>query len=165
MPRPETDQGILPSILDRLIDPESGGTAALRGYNIRQMVDAVRRDLEDLLNTRQSHQGLPDEFEQVRDSIVTYGLPDFSSVNVQRSNQVARMGELIEEIVGRFEPRLGSVRAVLVVPEDGEEKEGQRVRFYIEAVLRVDPNPDVAFETVVELASGHTQIREREVAP
>ena len=47
-------QGLMPSILDRLIDPDSAGTDARRGYGLTQMLEVIRRDLEDLLNTRQS---------------------------------------------------------------------------------------------------------------
>src|SRR5262245_50855738 len=47
-------QGVTPSILDRLIDPESAGTEWRHGYGIDQLLEVVRRDLEDLLNTRQS---------------------------------------------------------------------------------------------------------------
>jgi predicted component of type VI protein secretion system len=39
------------------------------------------------------------------------------------------------------------------------EKEERRVRFHIEAGLNVDPSPEVAFETVLELATGQTSIR------
>jgi type VI secretion system protein ImpF len=160
MARLEQQEGFLPSILDRLIDPESGGTEARRGYTVRQMVDSVRRDLEELLNTRQSHQGLPEEFVEVSQSIVTYGLPDFSSIDASEASQKKDMGELIEAIVSLFEPRLRDVRAVPVSSHDDDER---KVRFYIEARLRMDPNPEVAFETIVELMSGHTLIKERDI--
>src|SRR5260370_22924865 len=35
-----------------------------RGYGVEQMVSSVQRDLEDLLNTRQTHGGLPEEFKE-----------------------------------------------------------------------------------------------------
>ena len=84
MAQVDSKQPLLPSMLDRLIDPESAGTAWRRGYGIHQMIDAVRRDLEDLLNTRQSHQGMPEEFVELQRSIATYGLPDFSSIDAGR---------------------------------------------------------------------------------
>ena len=49
---PDPFQGLMPSVLDRLIDAESAGTPTRQGYTLSQMEDAVRRDLEDLLNTR-----------------------------------------------------------------------------------------------------------------
>jgi type VI secretion system protein ImpF len=61
----DPNDGILPSILDRLIDPDSGGTAWRRGYGVQEMTEVVQRDLEDLLNTRQTHVGLPEAFAEV----------------------------------------------------------------------------------------------------
>ena len=44
---------------------------------MEEMIEVVQRDLEHLLNTRQTHVGLPEAFKEVHNSIVTYGLPDF----------------------------------------------------------------------------------------
>ena len=46
MPSKDEQQGLMPSIIDRLIDPGSGGTAWRRGYGLEQMIQAVQRDLE-----------------------------------------------------------------------------------------------------------------------
>jgi type VI secretion system lysozyme-like protein len=161
MSRVDKAQGLLPSLLDRLTDPESSGSGALLGYDLGRMIDAVRRDLEELLNTRQSHQGMPEEFVELHNSIAAYGLPDFSSVDAGKSAQRKAMGRIIEAIISRFEPRLGDVQAVPIdVPG---EKESQRVQFQISARLRLEPSPEVGFDTVVELLSGHTSVRPRGV--
>ena len=47
------------------------------------MIDSVRRDLEDLLNTHHDRTDLPEEFVEVRNSIVAYGLPDLVSYHVR----------------------------------------------------------------------------------
>jgi type VI secretion system protein ImpF len=160
MSRIDSRVKLMPTILDRLVDPEMVGAGAHWGYTISQMVDAVRRDLEDLMNTRQSHQGLGEEFVETHRSIVTYGLPDFTSINARRTKSVEEMGEMIESIIMLFEPRLRDVRAIPVLDEEGasKEKESARVRFTIEARLYVDPFPEVGFETVVELISGQARI-------
>ena len=44
----DPNRGLMPSLLDRLIDPESGGTEHRRGYDLRQALDAVRRDVDVL---------------------------------------------------------------------------------------------------------------------
>ena len=155
MSRIDTQQPLMPSVLDRLIDPESGGTAWRRGYGVEQIVAVVQRDLEDLLNTRQSHQHLPREFTEVHNSIVGFGLPDLAAVNAYTPKQREEIGRVIEGIIARFEPRLRNVKARMV---DAGEKD-RRVRFHIEARLNVDPAPEVGFETVVELITGHTTIK------
>ncbi|MBI3469039.1 MAG: type VI secretion system baseplate subunit TssE [Planctomycetes bacterium] len=148
----------MPSVLDRLIDPDSGGTAWRRGYGVQQIVDVVRRDLEDLLNTRQSHQRLPREYTEVHNSIVAFGLPDLAALEAHTPQQREEIGSVIERIIARFEPRLRNVRARMI---DAGEKD-RRVRFHIDARLNVDPAPEVSFETVVELITGHASIKASE---
>jgi type VI secretion system protein ImpF len=153
----------MPTILDRLIDPEMVGAGAQWGYTMSQMIDAVRRDVEELLNTRQSHQGLPEEFVETHRSILAYGLPDFTSMNIHRSRGIEEMGAVIESIIGLFEPRLRNIRAIPVATAEGKDKtEEPRVRFNIEATLFVDPFPEVGFSTVVELLSGQASIALKE---
>jgi type VI secretion system protein ImpF len=153
--RPDPNQGLMPSIIDRLIDPDSGGTSWRRGYSAEQMIDAVRRDLEDLLNTRQSHQGLPEDFTEVHRSVIAYGLPDLTSLNAITPQQREDIGRTLESIIERFEPRLKDIRAHMVNAGDGKERS---VKFHVEARLNLDPAPEVAFDTVLELATGHYSV-------
>jgi type VI secretion system protein ImpF len=156
MSRVDPNQGLTPSILDRLIDPDSAGTAWRRGYGLEQMVASVHRDLEDLLNTRQSHAALPERYPAVHDSLVAYGLPELTSANLTPEHMEA-IGRMLEAVISRYEPRLRDVRAT-VVPT-GEENEGRTVRFRVEARLCLEPAPEVAFDTTLELATGHYSVR------
>jgi type VI secretion system protein ImpF len=156
MSRVDPNQGLTPSVLDRLIDPDSGGTAWRRGYGVDQMIAAVHRDLEELLNTRQSHAGLPEAFTEVHNSIVAYGLPDLTSLKAASNEERSAIGRVIEDIITRFEPRLRDIRATLV--DDGKGKE-RTVRFRVDARLCLDPSPDVAFDTLVELTTGHASVK------
>jgi type VI secretion system protein ImpF len=152
----DAQQALMPSILDRLIDPESGGTAWRRGYGVEQMTDAVKRDLEELLNTRQSHMGLPEDFVELHRSVYGYGLPDLTSLNAITPQQRAGIGQVLEDVVVRFEPRLRDVRAVMVDAGDGKQR---TVKFRIDARLNVDPAPEVAFETILELTTGQYSVQ------
>lgn len=156
MPPNEPEQGLLPSVLDRLIDPESV-TPRRRGYGASQIIEAVHRDLEDLLNTRQTHAGLPEDFAEMHRSIFGYGLPDLVSLNAASDQQREEIGRVLEGIVAKFEPRLTDVRATLV-PSNSENQ--RSVRFRIEARLNVAPfDDDVAFDTVLELTTGHYSVK------
>ena len=157
MARVDSQTALMPSILDRLIDPASGGTAWQRGYGLQEMVDVVRRDLEDLLNTRQSHQALPEAFVETHRSILGYGLPDMTAIEALTSQQREEIGRLLEAVVTRFEPRLRDVRATLV--DSGQSKQ-PTLRFRIDARLCVEPAPDVAFETILELTTGHSSVQQ-----
>ncbi len=157
MPDP-SPQSLMPSLLDRLIDPDSGGTAWRQGYGLQQMIDAVRSDLEDLLNTRQSFGDVPDQYRETIRSVLTYGLPDPSGLRASTSGDRARIGALLEELVQRFEPRLRSVRVTLV---QGDDEVDRRVRFHIDARLAVEPAPEVGFVTVLELQTGQASVKAR----
>jgi type VI secretion system protein ImpF len=159
MAKVDPQQDLMPSILDRLIDPESGGTSWRRGYSVEQMTDVVRRDPEELLNTRQSHAGLPPEFVEVGRSLIAYGLPDLTSLNAITPQQREEIGRHIETIVGIFEPRLKDIRASLVGDIDEATRE-RRLRFRVEARLCLDPAPEVAFDTVLELSSGQYSVKQ-----
>jgi type VI secretion system protein ImpF len=159
MSRIDTGQRLLPSLLDRLIDPESGGTAWQQGYSVLQMIEAVRRDLEDLLNTRQTSVGIDQRYKDTIDSIVAYGLPDFVSVDATATGTKERIGTMIETMIRRFEPRLRDVRARLVESRAGETD--RSLKFEISGRLAVDPSPEVGFETVLELMTGHASIKQQ----
>jgi type VI secretion system protein ImpF len=150
-----SDEGLLPSVLDRLIDADSGGTAWRRGYGVEQMTAVVLRDLEDLLNTRQSHVGLPEGFAHLHRSVFSYGLPELTSLEGITPQQREAIGRVIEAVISLHEPRLRDVRATLV--NDGEGKD-RTVRFRVDARLCLEPAPDVAFDTVLELTTGHYSV-------
>jgi type VI secretion system protein ImpF len=145
----------MPSVLDRLIDAATDRDAR-PWYGLEQMVDAVQRDLEELLNTRQSHDETVCEFPEVEHSMATYGLPDLTAMTAVTSHQREQIGQSIEEVVERFEPRLKHVRAVLLT---GADNKLRSLRYRLEAKLNVDPAPEVAFDTTLELATGYYSVK------
>jgi type VI secretion system protein ImpF len=155
MSRIASQEGLLPSILDRLVDPESGGTAARRGYSVDQMIDAVRGDLEDLLNSRRMVTDIPEELAEVRRSVVAYGVPDLSAFEATGPGTAGRVCAAIEEAIATFEPRLADIR---VVPLKGDASKSLRLDFEIRATLRLDPSPEVAFVTLLKLTTGEATI-------
>lgn len=156
MARPEPLPGLKASLLDRLIDPDSDGTADRPGCTVEQMIDSVRRDLEDLLNTHRTVEVARARFPQVENSIITYGLPDLSSYQSTKADVRRRVVERIEQAIARFEPRLKDVRAALI--EDADELQF-KLKFEIHATMRVDPSPEVSFVTILKLATGETSIQ------
>lgn len=158
MPPPQPPQrGMLPTVLDRLLDPESAGTAVMTGYTVEKMAQAVRRDLEELLNTVNPHgRSFPDEFPETRDSIVAYGLPDLASVEAISGAQRKAIGDLIRRAVERFEPRLKRVK-VTVLAGESDAVRGS-VKFRVEARLTVDPAPEVAFDTILDVGTGKYEV-------
>lgn len=165
MPDSELPVGFKPSVFDRLIDPESAGTSDRSGYTERELITSVRRDLEDLLNTRR-----PTFYElgianlpQVRNSVVGYGLPDFANLRGMTEEMRQMIGREIAEAIAVFEPRLTDIEVTVKDSETlknelKEKFQTMAVYFHIAAKLRMDPCPPVAFETVLELAQGRHRV-------
>jgi type VI secretion system protein ImpF len=154
MARDEASPALLPSILDRLMDPTSRGTFR-QGQDLDQVVDSIRRDLEELLNARPPYMEVPEHWPEVKNSLMTFGLPDLISVTIKTDSDKEELARLVESIVARFEPRLRNIRAILMESPGEEHRD---VRFHIEAEINVDPAPKVTFETVLELTTGQAKI-------
>ena len=148
--------GLMPSLKDRLFDSDSMGTPDKPGYTLPQFIESVREDLEDLLNTRRSFATLKREYAELARSVLTYGLPDLGSMDTSTPGKREEIVQVIEKIITTHEPRLRNVKATLIRARNVD----LRAQFHIDAELRADPAPKLSFETFVELASGHTIVRE-----
>src|SRR2546423_1107449 len=146
---------LLPSLKDRLLDPASMGTRGQPGYTLEALLESVREDLEELFNTRLPFQVPEDRYPELARSIATYGLPDITTLGVTGATKQEALGHIIEKLIAVHEPRLRNVRASQV----RSRTLALRATFHVDAELRVDPAPAVAFETVVELTTGHASIR------
>jgi len=158
--RLDPQRGLVPSLLDRLLpqDPGSGLSVRPDGFRIEQMVESVRRDLENLLNTRQTQWDLPPEYVELTRSVFTFGVPDVTRLSTMALERLNELGPLIQELIERFEPRLRDVQVLL----SQMSSKGREIRFHIEGRLRVEPFPELGFETVVELTSGRAQVTSTE---
>ena len=148
------------SVLDRLLDdePKNREEALLtRAQTIRILKDALRRDLEWLLNTRAFPEPIEQEFEETGSSVLTYGLPDFSSYPAGSVQTKARLELALKRALEMFEPRLFGVTVTAL---DARESKDKRVlQFLISGWLRMDPAPEqVSFDTRLELARGEYRV-------
>jgi len=117
MARYNSEVRITISVLDRLIDYEpeiSQEAVASRSRGLRQLKQAVRRDLEWLLNTREYIGEIPPDLKEVQHSLAVYGLPDFTSTSTKDPHNQERLRQAIEEEIVLFEPRLEAVTVTLV---------------------------------------------------
>jgi type VI secretion system protein ImpF len=163
MARTERDVSLLPSVLDRLLDDQpdvSHEPIPNRFQTLRQLKQAVTRDVENLLNTRQEMlQELSPEFAELRRSLVTYGLPDFTPLNLLNPHDRNRIRRALEQAIATFEPRLARVRVSLEPPRQHEPT----LRFHVEALLRVEPAPEpVAFDAMLQLHTLEYVVRGRD---
>jgi type VI secretion system protein ImpF len=67
-----------------------------------------------------------------------------------------RLRRQVEDAIALFEPRLTDVRVSVAESEDAERRQ---LRFIVEAMLRMDPNPErVLFDTVLDPTRGEFQV-------
>lgn len=162
MARTDSQVSTVPTILDRLLDDEpseSRERPADRFQRVRELKRAVQRDLQSLLNTRQEAlEDVPGDFTETRRSLVVYGLPDFSSLDLGSGSDRTRIRRAVEQAIANFEPRLDRVRVAL------EETKGVRgLHFRIDAILLLDPAPEpVTFDAELQLTTQKYSVQGQE---
>jgi type VI secretion system protein ImpF len=155
MAKAELERTVQPSVLDRLIDDDPSSLAEApisRAESVQALREAVRRDLEALLNTRRTPEPAPDGLAELAASLYHFGLPDISSMSRDSPETPARLTRLVEEAIALFEPRLTAVKVVAVPDERSTLGE---LRFVIEGTLQLDPVPErISFDTVLDATKG-----------
>jgi type VI secretion system protein ImpF len=140
------------SVLDRL--SASYRTRADGEVGLREIHDAVMRDLQRLLNTRMWWPGSLDGFEEAQTSLLCYGMPDVSSFSWTSTTDGRTVMKLIEDAIKAYEPRL-LARSVKVTPVERESVADFSLRMRIDAILQVDPYTErVSFDTALDAETG-----------
>jgi type VI secretion system protein ImpF len=148
------------SLIDRLVDDDPRAAAdRVPGWaeSVAALKTSVLRDLAWLLNTRQTPECAPAQaYPELHASLYHYGLPDTTSLSADADESRKMLVERIEQCIRLFEPRLANVRVVLREDVEGGR---HRIPFVIEALLRMEPNPErVEFDTVLEVTSGEFRV-------
>ncbi len=159
MPRPGSDSAVTISVFDRLIDHDPKNSQELpptRAQSIRLLKDAVRRDLEWLLNTRMVAMPPDEKLREVNRSVYVFGLPDFTAYSLASPTDKSKLIRQLQTAIKLFEPRLARVR---VVPLEFEGTVSRVLRFRIEGMLLMDPAPEhVSFDTILQLSTGQCEV-------
>ena len=124
----------------------------MRTLDRRGLKESVRRELEQLFNTRCP---IPSHRLRLRErSVIDYGIPDFSNFSPRRFEDRARLADVLRRAIEAFEPRLANVR----VHVDGGDD--MTLVGIIEADLVVENVTEpVSFETVLQLKEGSVDVR------
>jgi type VI secretion system protein ImpF len=145
---------LLPSVLDRLLDDEpavSKESPRSRHQALRDLKQAVRRDLENLLNTRHSYLSWPPALKELNQSLLNYGLADVTGTGLGAAKDREDFCRVLQGVLRRYEPRFKTVTVKLLgnaAPLD------RTLRFRIDALLRVDPAPEpIVFDSMLEPSS------------
>lgn len=160
MARQKSPPRLLPSLLDRLIDDDPGVSTEpewAQVQSIDMLKAAVQRDLEALLNTKQTLDENLEDFPEAESSILSFGLPDNVLNSVAGPDTYDQVRRAVELAIRRFESRLADVRIVVLPPENESDRQ---IRLQLDARLRVEPTPEpVRFDTVFRQDTGQCQVR------
>lgn len=153
MTPPNHDPGapVQATVLDRMIDDDPDVRVEpprnLR-QSLRDLKASIRRDLENLLNTRLRCKPWPKGLDQLDRSLLSYGVPDLTGASLASANARRDFLRTIEAAIRRCEPRFKSVK--LTFPDDGSSLE-RTLHFRIEALVAADPVPEsVVFDSELE---------------
>jgi len=131
----DNDQKLVMPLLDRLLDDNpQEQRESVRGHHllIHQLKESVRRDLEDLFNTRQCCIAPPAELHCIQDALHNYGLPDAATLNLSSQKARNEFCRTVEQTILRYEPR---IRSAKVQTQSGFDPEDPNIRFRVEATL------------------------------
>jgi type VI secretion system protein ImpF len=161
MARVDKKKKLRPSILDRLFDNDPDNTVERdsdQHQKLKELRDSVRRDLENLLNTRFRMLEPDSKFIQIKKSLLNYGLPDLATVNISDKLKRKEFIEHMESILIEFEPRFKTVKINYMENSDTLDR---TLRFRIDATLYADPSPEVVvFDSVLEPVTRTVNVEE-----
>ncbi|PQO36200.1 type VI secretion system baseplate subunit TssE [Bremerella cremea] len=151
MSKGSDEEPLMPSVFDRLIDNEPFNSNEIphsQTQTMREIREAVIRDLENLLNTRWRCQSWPPQLNELSDSLVNYGIPDFSSVDMSSDLDRNSLREAIEFAIRTYETRFVSVSVEMPSNRNSEDRS---LHFIIRAELHATPAPEpIVFDSKLE---------------
>ncbi len=161
MARIDKKKKIRASILDRLIDHDPNNnldTDLDQHQKLQQLRNNVRRDLENLLNTRYKLVEPDKKYNELQKSLLNYGLPDLGTVNVTNPEKQKEFIQLLEFLLAEYEPRFKSVKVNYMKNTDSIDR---TLRFRIDAILYADPSPEaVVFDSMLDPVTRTVNIKE-----
>jgi type VI secretion system protein ImpF len=161
MAKIQAEQPLVPSVLDRLLDDDPTVSrdppARQRHQGLSELKEAVRRDLENLLNTRRRCLPCPDDLTDLKQSLVQYGLPDFLAAGSGSAEGREDVRRFLESVIRVCEPRFQTVKVHMLT---NVEPLDRTLRFRIDGLLRVEPSPEpVVFDSALEPGTGTFEIK------
>ncbi|MCW1411421.1 type VI secretion system baseplate subunit TssE [Rhizobium sp. 1AS11] len=145
------DRVLARSILDRLIDeaPDRTVDPPMSFVDqVRDVREAIRRDLEALLNTRRCPATPPAALSELKDALVSYGVDGIVSANLMTDQAKLKLAQAIERRIALFETRLSDVRVTILKSRTMTER---ALRMRIQATFRLHEGmPPISFESTID---------------
>jgi type VI secretion system protein ImpF len=150
-----------PSLLDRLADDAPDQTVESREERVLsfgKLKQSVVRDLQWLLNAGrlESDQDLS-AFPQVKQSVLNYGIPDFTGTTAGNTDPSA-LARILRQAILDFEPRILRPSLKVRAKAGGEHN---TLIFEIEGELWSQPLPERLYlKTILDLELGSIEVKQ-----
>ncbi len=151
-----TNSNIILSLFDRLTDEKPRLSSEIPMNDWERMASlkkSVARDLTNLLNTRISEHDVPEEFIEVRQSIVAYGVNDYTMSPVDKE----AIRRSLERCIRTFEPRLSRVQVQWLESRSSILE----LHYRISALLRADLGSEpIVFDAELPMETRQFKVNE-----
>lgn len=145
------DRILARSILDRLVDANPDAQTdppSSMVDQVREMREAIRRDLEALLNTRRCPVATPGGLVELKDALHAYGVDGIVSANLVTDESKIALARSVERRIALFETRLSDVHVTILNNRSSVER---TLRMRIQASFRLyDGMPPISFESTID---------------
>jgi type VI secretion system protein ImpF len=142
---------ITPSILDRLIDlvPEKNTEQAKSPRQVSyDTYNNIKRDLENLLNSRRRCISWDPAWHELKTSLFDYGILDFTNLQLDLENIQNNFCHHLEQVIMQYEPRFKAVKVTLPNNSDSHDR---ILHLRIEGLLHTASSFEpVVFESMLE---------------
>lgn len=162
MPELTPKERLLPSLLDRLTDDSPEKKKESREYramSMSQFREAVKRDLEWLMNTV-NQEAVTDfeNFPELRSTVINYGVPGLAG-QTTNDRELASIKALIQHAIESFEPRIISESLKVALVEDYNKPGSHSIAYEIQGMLWGRPLPEALFlRTELDLEIGSVTV-------
>ena len=159
MPDWTDEEPVTLSVVDRITLDHSGFRG--RGGTVAQLKQFVFRDLTVLLNTKFRERDIPQDFEHSRNSLLAYGIPDFTHLSPDNVGEIRTLERAIRDAIRTFEPRLKDVTVEFQLPPKGEKNGPSALHYRVTALLLIKPEPEpIQFDTVLHPETKKIEVTE-----
>ena len=145
------------ALLDRLID-EHSDRAGDDLPSLSRLKEGLRRDLENLLNTRRRFLRPPSDLDQLNESLLNYGMDDLTNESVNSPQFRHDFVIMVEDVLRRLEPRISQFEVVLL---DNPDPIDRTLRFRIVGNVNLGGDRhELQFDSHVDPVSAGIVVRE-----
>lgn len=129
-----------------------------KSINVAQLYEDIRINLQRILNTRILGVHWPNHYDQLTQSILNYGIDDFTHSYFGTKQSQQELCKRLSDIIATYEPRLCAVQVEALESDIAIDR---LLKIRIEADINLVPTPIPAiFESCLDIANQYFTVNE-----